>query len=122
MHPDRSGSLYPGEDSMRRTVLVLVGLLLAGHPVSVWAQTSQQPRAEPTAQKAARIAGTAIYTPLKAGLCVLGGGASLFAFLSGGASAMRAVQRESCTGTWVLTPAMMKGQEPIDFLGEIPIP
>jgi hypothetical protein len=106
---------------MRRTVLVLVGLLLAGQPVSVGAQT-QQPRAEPTAQKVGRIAGTAIYTPLKAGLCLLGGGASLFAFLSGGVAAMRAVQRESCTGTWVLTPGMMKGDEPINFLGEIPIP
>lgn len=107
---------------MTKTVLVLIGLLIAGHPVSVWAQTSQQPRPEPTAQKAARIAGTAIYTPLKAGLCVLGGGASLFAFLSGGVAAMRTVQRESCTGTWVLTPGHMRGQEPVNFLGEIPIP
>jgi hypothetical protein len=106
---------------MTKTVLVLIGLLLAGHPVSAWAQT-QQPRAEPTAQKVGRIAGTAIYTPLKAGLCVLGGGASLFAFLSGGVAAMRTVQRESCTGTWVLTPAHMRGQEPVNFLGEIPIP
>lgn len=107
---------------MTKAVVVLIGLLVAGHPVSLWAQNSQQPRAEPTAQKAARIAGTAIYTPLKVGLCVLGGGASLFAFLSSGASAMRAVQRESCTGTWVLTPANMKGEEPVNFLGEIPIP
>jgi hypothetical protein len=106
---------------MRRTVLVLVGLLLAGHPVSGWAET-QPPGPEPTAQKVGRIAGTAIYTPLKVGFCVLGGGASLFAFLSGGAAAMRAVQRESCTGTWVLTPRHMKGQDPVNFLGEIPIP
>jgi hypothetical protein len=106
---------------MRKMVLVLIGLLLLAHPVNGWAET-QQPRADSTGQQAGSVAATALYVPLKAGLCVLGGGASLFAFLYGGEAAMRTLQRAACTGTWVLTPGIMWGEEPLNFVGEIPIP
>jgi hypothetical protein len=106
---------------MTNMVLVLTGLLLLAHPVNGWADT-QQPGTESTGQKAGSVVATALYMPLKAGLCVLGGGASLFAFLYGGEAAMRTLQLAACTGTWVLTPGIMKGEEPLNFVGEIPIP
>jgi hypothetical protein len=60
---------------------------------------------------------TAVYTPLKTGLCALGLFASAFAFLLGPGPAA-AVAERSCKGTWVITPEILKGEAPLDVAGE----
>jgi hypothetical protein len=63
--------------------------------------------------------GTVLYTPLKGVLCFTGSIASGFAFLSSGATAAKAVASASCKGKWILTPGVLRGTEPYQFVGEI---
>lgn len=62
--------------------------------------------------------GTLVYTPLKAGLCVMAGLASVFAFVFNGPEATSTVANASCKGTWVITPDVLKGKEPLNFVGD----
>jgi hypothetical protein len=63
--------------------------------------------------------GTMLYTPLKGVLCFTGGIASGFAFLSSGGTAAKAVASASCKGKWILTPGVLRGTQPFEFVGEI---
>jgi hypothetical protein len=63
--------------------------------------------------------GTVLYTPLKGVLCLTGGIGSGFAFLSSGPTAAKAVASASCKGKWILTPAVLQGTQPFEFVGEI---
>jgi hypothetical protein len=105
---------------MKAMLALLVGVSLGNPTGSVWAEPGE--RSEPVAHTAASVLGTVAYTPLKGGLCLIGGGASLFAFLSSGRAAMTTMQQEACTGTWILTPEILTGDKPLNFLGEIPSP
>ena len=66
------------------------------------------------------VLGTVLYTPLKGLLCVVGGTASGFAFLSSGAEAARTMAVASCKGTWVITPDVLRGKEPLNVVAEVP--
>ena len=63
--------------------------------------------------------GTVLYTPLKGVLCLTGGIGSGFAFLSSGPTAAKAVADASCKGKWILTPAVLQGARPFEFIGPI---
>jgi hypothetical protein len=105
---------------MKHIVALLV-LTILGQSSAGWAQTAS-PESESGGERAAysvgSVLGTLLYTPLKAGLCVLGGGASTFAYISSGPRAMRAMARTACRGTWVITPDHLKGTTPIDVLDD----
>ena len=105
---------------MRAIVALLLTLALAGQSGNAWAEpASHESRTEQAAYGAGSAVGTLLYTPLKAGFCVLGGIASVFAFVfAGGPEATRVVASASCKGTWVLTPDALKGNEPINFVGD----
>ena len=83
--------------------------------------TSPERRAERGSHTFSSVAGTLLYTPLKAGLCLTGGIASGFVFLSSGGSAARAVADASCKGSWILTRQALRGTEPVNFVGEIDV-
>ena len=103
---------------MRRIVALLLTLALLGECGIAWAQSaSQESGAAQAAYGAGSALGTLLYTPLKAGLCVMGGLASVFAFFNG-PEATRVVASASCKGTWVLTPDALKGNEPLNFVGD----
>ena len=102
-----------------RHIVALLALTLLAHGSPAWAQTeSPESGVERAAYGVGSVLGTLLYTPLKAGLCVLGGGASTLVYISSGARAMRAVARSSCRGTWVLTPEHLKGRAPIDVVND----
>jgi len=81
-------------------------------------EITSSPRRESTSWRAAAIGATALYIPLKAGLCLFGGASSVFTYLSSGAEAERTIAEASCKGTWVITPGALKGREQIDFVGQ----
>ncbi len=106
---------------MERIVVLLLVLTLLGPGGAAWAQSA--PRASGVKQASYNVGSvlaTLVYTPLKAGLCLVGGASSGFAFLSGGAEAQRAVASASCKGTWVITPNVLRSRERLDVIGEIP--
>ena len=106
---------------MERIVVLLLVLTLLGPGEAAWAQSAPRGSGVKRASyNVGSVLATLLYTPLKAGLCLVGGASSGFAFLSGGAEAQRAVASASCKGTWVITPKVLRGKEPLDVIGEIP--
>ena len=107
---------------MRQVVAPLLVLTLLG-PIGVaWAQSAPTPtQARRASHSVASVLATAAYLPLKAGLCVIGGAATPLVFLSsGGAEAMDTVGSAVCKGTWVITPDILRGRQPLEFVREVP--
>jgi hypothetical protein len=98
---------------MKPVIVLLFALSLLGECAAAWAEDATS---DGSSKRAAAGAATVLYTPLKAGLCVVGGAASGFAFLSSGPTAARAVANRSCKGTWILTGEQLEGKKPIDFV------
>lgn len=63
------------------------------------------------------VLGTLVYAPLKGAFCILGGLGSLVT-LPFSAEGAGKVAGASCGGTWVITPAVVRGEEPVKFVGE----
>ena len=63
------------------------------------------------------VLGTLIYAPFKATFCILGGVTSGFTFPFAGADTAGRVATAGCGGTWAITPAVLKGQEHVKFVG-----
>jgi len=63
--------------------------------------------------------GTVVYSPFKAGFCLLGGVASAFTAIGSTTNAKKVVGA-SCRGTWVITPDTLKGKEQVKFVGDTP--
>ncbi len=105
---------------MRDVVALLLVLTLLGQSGVAWAQAASPERGTQTVlYGAGSVLGTVVYTPLKGLLCVMGGAASGLQFLVSGARATRAVATASCAGTWVITPDVLKGKQPLTFVAEI---
>jgi hypothetical protein len=102
-----------------------LALLSASGVAEAQSEVTSTPRRESGSWRAAAVGATALYMPLKAGLCLFGGASSPFAFLSAavggkaaGEEALGTVAEASCKGTWVITPGALRGREPIDFVGQ----
>ena len=59
---------------------------------------------------------------VKAAFCILGAIGSGFALVAAGPETANKVVSASCRGTWVITPAVVKGQEEVKFVGDVPAP
>ena len=108
---------------MHRIVAGMLALALLA-PVGT-ARAAGDPPAPPTpgqraALEAGSIVGTVIYTPVKGFLCFLGIGTSPLVYVSSGPRAARDVTRRTCTGTWIITPEVLRGDEPLDFVKDTP--
>jgi hypothetical protein len=66
------------------------------------------------------VVGSAVYFPFKASFCILGGIGSGFAHVFAGPEAAQRTANASCRGTWVITPNVVKGREPVHFVGSAP--
>jgi hypothetical protein len=77
--------------------------------------------AESTAQEVAYGVGsvttTLVYAPIKASFCILGAVTSGFTLPFGGPRTAEKVASTACGGTWMVTPAALKGREPVHFVG-----
>ena len=60
---------------------------------------------------------TLVYAPIKASFCILGAVTSGFTLPFGGPRTAEKVASTACGGTWMVTPAALKGREPIHFVG-----
>ncbi len=99
---------------MRRIILPLLVLALLGPSAPAWADSSST--AAEVAGAAGGAFGTLIYAPLKAGFCILGGiGAGFTAIVSPPTAGN--VAMAACGGSWVVTSNMVRGREPVQFVG-----
>jgi hypothetical protein len=100
---------------MRRIFALLIALALVGSSAPSWAD-SESTAAE-VASAAGGAFGTLIYAPLKATFCILGGVGSGFTAIVSPPTAGR-VAMASCGGAWVVTPNVVRGREPLKFVGD----
>lgn len=66
------------------------------------------------------VLGSAVYFPFKAVFCILGGIGSGVALAVAGSGSAKRVADASCRGTWAITPDIVRGQEPVQFIGRAP--
>ena len=108
---------------MKRTVAGLFVLALLCHVETAWGEgepTSPPTTGQRAALEAGSIFGTAAYVPIKGLLCFFGLGTSPLLYVSSGPKAVRDVTRRTCTGTWVITPEVLRGDTPFMFVKDTP--
>ena len=109
---------------MKRIVALLVISIMLGHAGAAWAQAETQPPQRSGAADVAinigHVVVTAAYVPVKALLCVMTLGASPLLYLSSGPRAPRDTGNRACNGTWIVTPEILRGEKPFEFVKDNP--
>lgn len=100
--------------TMRRFALGLaLAVLVAGLPAAAAAESTSQE----VAYGVGSVTTTLVYAPIKASFCILGAVTSGFTLPFGGPRTAEKVASAACGGTWAVTPAALKGREPVRFVG-----
>ena len=99
------------------TAFVLATALVASTGVPVQAASGETTSQEVT-YGAGSFFGTLLYAPAKTGFCILGAVTSGLTLPFGGTQTAGKVATAACGGTWVITPATLKGKEPVRFVGQ----
>jgi hypothetical protein len=73
--------------------------------------------ADEAAYGAGSVLGTLLYAPLKTSFCVVGGITSGLTLPFGGTQTAGKVATAACGGTWAITPDILKGRDPLRFVG-----
>ena len=98
----------------------LVGVLVATswpQTVNTTASTAVETTPAQVGYGVGSVLGTLVYAPFKATFCILGSLASV-ATLPFGTETAGKVVGTSCRGTWVITPDVVRGKEPVRFVGD----
>jgi hypothetical protein len=102
----------------RRVVALLIGVAVLGSSAASWAEPkARESGAEQVAYGAGSFLTTLVYAPVKASFCVLGAVGSGFALPFAGPKKAGSIAESSCSGTWILTPSILKGKEQVKFVG-----
>jgi hypothetical protein len=109
---------------MKRIVALLLVAFMSSQAPTAWGQAETQPPQRSGAADMAINVGhvfvTSTYVPVKALLCALTLGASPLLYLSSGPRAPRETGTRACGGTWIITPEILKGEKPFEFLQDTP--
>jgi hypothetical protein len=101
---------------MRKTLLVLLALSVVGALAASPAHADSP--GQEVAYGAGSVFGTLLYAPFKTTFCVLGAVTSGLALPFSGPQGSARMATAACAGTWAITPAVLKGQEPVRFVGD----
>lgn len=108
---------------MRQIVAMVLGLVLVTQSSVAWAESSaDESTLEQIGYGTGSVVGSAVYFPFKASFCILGGIGSGFTLLVAGPKTANRVASAACRGTWAITPDVVKGKEPVQFVGDPPVP
>lgn len=101
---------------MKRTAsLVVLTVILA--VAGLHGTAAADSTAEQVTYGAGSVLGTVVYASFKATFCILSGITSGFTFPFAGADTAGRVATAGCGGTWAITPDVLKGREPVKFVG-----
>ena len=92
---------------------IAIALLTAAWPGAAAAESTSQD----VAYGVGSVTTTLVYAPIKASFCLLGAVTSGFTLPFGGPRTAEKVASAACGGTWAVTPDVLKGREPIRFVG-----
>ncbi len=100
---------------MKRSLVLLsgIGCVLA----TVVAPAYGEPTSQDVAYGTGSVLTTLVYAPVKASFCILGGITSGFTLPFAGPQTAGKVASTACGGTWAITPDVLKGKEPVRFVG-----
>lgn len=102
---------------MRLLIVTLLGLALLGQSrVAAAGADANGSTPQQVGYGAGSVFGTLVYSPIKASFCILGGVASGFTAIASPPKAAK-VAGATCGGTWMITPGVLKGKEPVKFVG-----
>ena len=105
----------------KRIAAILIGLALMAQVVPVWADTSpDEGTLEQIGYGTGSVVGSAVYFPVKASFCILGGLSSIYTSLFVGPKTTHEVLSLSCRGNWAVSPHHLKGEEALTFIGDVP--
>jgi len=96
-----------------RVALGVAAVVLAAAPPESAAESTSQE----VAYGVGSVTTTLVYAPIKASFCILGAVTSGFTLPFGGPRTAEKVASAACGGTWAITPAALKGREPVRFVG-----
>ena len=104
---------------MKHIVAMLLALTLVAQSATSWAESNaQEGTLSQVGAGVGSVVGSAVYFPFKAAFCILGGIGSGVTLLAAGPESANKVASASCGGTWAITPDVVKGREPVHFVGE----
>jgi len=101
----------------RMSMLLLAGALAMTTPSPAHAAPRESTSQE-VAYGAGSVFSTLLYAPFKTSFCVVGAVTSGLTLPFGGTDTAGKVATTACGGTWVITPATLKGKEPVRFMGQ----
>jgi len=115
---------------MKTIIAVLLTLALGCPMEGAWAGDQAADQAAPPspplgkgAQVALEVAGvlaTGGYVPIKGLMCVMTFATTPLLWVSSGKKAVRDVTNRACNGTWIITPDVLRGDKPFDFVYDNP--
>ncbi|MFQ5846441.1 MAG: hypothetical protein ACE5IQ_02075 [Candidatus Methylomirabilales bacterium] len=106
---------------MKRIAAILLGLLLVTQSTVLWAESDpHESTFEQVGLGTGSVVGSVVYFPLKTTFCLLGGVGSIYTRIFVGPRATHELVSLTCRGTWAITPATLKGQESVTFVGDVP--
>jgi hypothetical protein len=100
---------------VRQIIVLLLVMGLVG--ATAVAPVSADSAAQDVAYGTGSVFTTLVYAPVKATFCILGGITSGFTLPFAGPQTAEKVATRACGGTWAITPAALKGKEPVRFVG-----
>lgn len=108
---------------MKLMGVMVLTLMLVGHSTASWADSgTQESTPEQIGSGVGSVVGSAVYFPFKASFCILGGIGSGVTLIAAGPQTANKVASAACRGTWAITPDIVKGKEPVKFVGDPPTP
>ena len=103
---------------IRRMATICLALALVGHATaSFGAGHAREGTGTDAGARVGSVVGTVTYVPFKTAFCVLGGTGSGLVYLFAVGKEARKVARQSCRGSWRITPGAVQGKEKIHFVG-----
>ena len=109
--------------TMKRIIALLLVSNMLGEAGVAWAQAEGQPQRSAVADTAINVGhvfATATYVPVKALLCAFTLAVSPLLYVSSGPRASRETGTRACAGTWIITPEILKGEKPFEFVKDTP--
>jgi hypothetical protein len=94
-----------------------LGIALAALAAALPATAAAESASQEVAYGVGSVTTTLVYAPIKASFCILGAVTSGFTLPFGGPRTAEKVASAACGGTWAITPAALKGREPVRFVG-----